>query len=90
MCDFRKINSIKINGTDTIIPVEVKYCNAHTYGPPELYLKNIEEPGFYQVAASGGFYGYFTGNKWLSEHLDYEVIDFSTNYPSGLFYDFIH
>lgn len=83
MCDFRKINSIKINGTDTIIPVEVKHCHVN-------YMQIIEDPGFYHIAASGGFYSYFTGNKWLSEHLDYEVIDFSTNYPSGLFYDFIH
>lgn len=90
MCDFIKINSIRLNGSDILIPVVTKQCNAHTYGPSELYFSNIKEPGFYNISASGGCNGYFTGNKWLWEKLDYEVIDFTVIHPSGLFYDFIH
>ncbi len=89
MCDLRIIQAIKLNGSDTIIPIGIpKICNGHTYGPAELYFPNIKDPGFYHISASGGYHGYFTGSKWLYEDIDYQVI--KSVKPSGLFYDFIH
>lgn len=77
MCDLRIIKSIQLNGSDVVIPIkQVKHATWTTWGPPEEYMPNIKEAGFYHIAASGSYTAYFTGDKWLSEDKDYKVLDY--------------
>ena len=83
MCDFRKINKIRLLGSREEIDV--------TDAPaiPAVEMKNITKEGFYHIIASGGFSIYYNGKKWLWEknenpyyddskyrEVGFEVIDF--------------
>ena len=70
MCDFRIIKRIELlNGVaidiDTIERIDFS----------DFINNNISKEGLYSIIATGGFYSYFDGDKWLKEDTDYIVIE---------------
>lgn len=77
MCDFRKINKIRLLGSGEILDV----TNAPSI--PSAEKENVTEPGFYHIIASGGYSIYYNGEKWLWEKSENPYYDDSKYREAG-------
>jgi len=80
MCDFRRIQQIKLLHNNLIIDIdEPKLCNGMRHaifcedGTQAPYRHEVTGAGFYYIAASGSGYAYFDGLEWLYEGQGYKV-----------------